>query len=258
MRRGISVLEQLDYKLVENERDIDFIEEWYQLGLSTRKILKINLEEFLEMEITGEVENFLKTYKKIFIKSETKGFCAIVHGEKILQKDAKLVGFLKEKCNLYGNKLLMTNFFEIKEDSLGKRESRHVVLNGKLINSSRRIHSLKHCVPKSHLDKAKEIINKVSKIENYPQNYVLDIGDFVINGEVVVDIVELNPISCSMCYVNNSVFEKELPEIEFIKKKLMIGNEYCYDALKNPNYYFEIRKSNKCYSYITEEMYELL
>ena len=111
---------------------------------------------------------------------------------------------------------------------LGTREIRHIILNNQVVNSSRSLHSLKHTVPKSHKNIAVHVADHIRSLGVFPDNYALDLGEFVdCNGDSYIDIVELNPISCSMCYVNNSIYTNVVPEISECQHQLMMGVEFC-------------------------------
>ena len=51
-----------------------------------------------------------------------------------------------------------------------------------------------------------KMAEEISKIKGFPKNYILDIGEFLKDEKLVPDVVELNPITPAMCYVNNSIF----------------------------------------------------
>ena len=86
----------------------------------------------------------------------------------------------------------------------------------------------------------------IRRLGVFPANYALDLGEFIdSNGNSYIDIVELNPISCSMCYVNNSIYADVVPE-------------FCYDAIANPKNYDMLRISNKSYTYTSDNQYALL
>ena len=83
----------------------------------------------------------------------------------------------------------------------------------------------------------------IRRLGVFPANYALDLGEFIdSNGNSYIDIVELNPISCSMCYVNNSIY----------------ADVVCYDAIANPKNYDMLRISNKSYTYTSDNQYALL
>ena len=82
---------------------------------------------------------------------------------------------------------------------LGTREIRHIILNNQVVNSFRALHSLKHTVPKSHKNIAIHMVDHIRRLGVFPANYALDLGEFIdSNGNSYIDIVELNPISCSI------------------------------------------------------------
>ena len=116
---------------------------------------------------------------------------------------------------------------------LGTREIRHIILNNQVVNSSRALHSLKHTVPKSHKNIAIHMVDHIRRLGVFPANYALDLGEFIdSNGNSYKDIVELNPISCSICYVNNSVKAKLFcPEIAGLFCR--IAGLFCHDSRAN-------------------------
>lgn len=97
---------------------------------------------------------------------------------------------------------------------------------------------------------------KTTYDETYQESANLRIDDS--NGNSYIDIVELNPISCSMCYVNNSIYADVVPEIGECQRQLMMGAEFCYDAIANPKNYDMLRISNKSYTYTSDNQYALL
>ena len=68
-----------------------------------------------------------------------------------------------------------------------------------------------------------EQINKVSSLPDFPSSYVLDVGQVLMNGKKVIDIIEYNPISSSGLEVCNLLVD-ELVKTEqsphFVKKKI--------------------------------------
>ena len=153
--------------------------------------------------------------------------------------------------NIYSQEVRISKYIPIKEDSWGTRETRHVIRSNQVVNSSRLLYSLKLTVPKSHKLKAQEIADLVKKNGMFPLNYILDLDDFIDGDCSYLDIVGYNPLSCSMCVVNNNVFD--IAEIEEKHKQLQMGFEFCYDVLSLPLRYELIRVSNKKYTYISEK-----
>ena len=250
--RGICLLNKQGAKLIETESDIDRIESWYKLGLTNRTIREVELPELLAMSGHSGIAD------KVLLKSKHKGFSAVISMLRIVQRESKTIAFLEEQSQKYGS-MLLSKYIPIRTDSLGVRETRHVVINNQIVTSSRPIHSLKHTVPKSHKIKALQIVERIKHLGEFPSNYMLDLGEFMDDyGNADIDIVEINPLSCSMCYVNNSIYTIEVPEINECRQQLMMGFEFCYDAIVNPQNYSMTRASNKSYSYISDSQYYFL
>ena len=257
--QGLKLLDRLGAVPIETETDIAQIEDWCVLNLTHRLVLDTSVDDLLRLDPANGLCQFISEREFVFIKSKRKGFCGVVKCSRILHHDLELQQYLYSEQAKYGQQLLVSEYQRIKVDSIGKRESRHFILNGMLANSSRAVHSVRHTVPKSHMDNAHEIVSRIETLANFPSNYVLDIGDFILDtGETKTDIIELNPLTTSMCYVNNSVFSTVLPEIEKLHEQYMFGPEYCYDALINPYKYHYDRVVNRIYSFVSENRRDFL
>lgn len=246
---GLDLLKKYGAEVIETEEDIKKIEEWHTMGLTARNLWEIDLTDLLAAPSwVSEIS------QKIFLKSKQKGFSAVISTSRISSRDSAVVEFLEFESKKFGSKMILSKYFPIKSDSLGTRETRHVVWGNQVSSSSRLLHSVKHTVPRSHKIKAQTIVDKIKHSGSLPQNYILDLGEFVdSSGQVYLDIVELNPLSCSLCYVNNSVFDVAVPEILNCYHKLNLGYEYRYDAIFNPQNYMQVRVSNKNYGFVTEK-----
>lgn len=251
---GLRLLEAHGADLIETENDVERIEAWHKLGLTDRQIWEVDFSELLAISA-----KLLGVVDKVFLKSQRKGFSAVISTARIAQRDPEVIAFLETQSKKHGNRMILSKYIPIKTDSFGTRETRHVILDGQLANSSRLLHSVKHTVPRSHKTKAQEIVHQIKNLDVFPSNYVLDLGEFIDdNGNSYVDIVELNPLSCSMCFVNNSIFSSAVPEISECQKLLLMGYEFCFDALRSPQSYAVMRTSNKSYSYASDSRYSFL
>lgn len=254
LKAGLRLLETHGANLVETESDIERIESWHTLNLTCRQIWEVDISELLaastEMLIAAD---------KVFLKSKHKGFSAVINASRITQRDPEVISFFKTQCGKYGTQIIVSKYVPIKTDSIGTRETRHIILDGCLANSSRFLHTVKHTVPRSHRVKAQELVHQIKMLGAFPSNYVLDLAEFIDDdGTPYLDIVELNPLSCSMCYVNNSIFDVAVPEINELQKTLMMGYEFCYDALCNPHHYTQERTSNRSYEFVPVERYSFV
>ena len=57
---------------------------------------------------------------------------------------------------------------------------------------------------------------------------------------------------------HNSIYADVVPEIGECQRQLMMGAEFCYDAIANPKNYDMLRISNKSYTYTSDNQYALL
>lgn len=256
LKEAIKVLISNGATLLETPNDIEKIENWYDQKLSKREIISINIEDFYTYPLYDELLAFLQSYKQIFLKSKSKGFSCKLASKRLISGDTEVTSFLKshsDNCET----LLLSPLLCISKDSLGIKEARFFVFDNKIINASRPLHSIRHTVPKSLKRKAEQIITQLSE-KTFPKNYVLDIAEFRTDTSVTSDIVEINPITTSMCYVNNSIFLEPDPSLQKTYDKLHIGAEYCLDATLNPKRYPTERLTGINYEYHSTERYEFL
>ena len=257
MLEAMDVLECLGAILFETSTDIEAIENWDKLSLSEREIYSVRFEDILNAVYSQKLREFLLRNPQIFIKTRKKRFSAKIRSDQMLQKDASLIALLNKHCTDFATDFMVSELVEIVADSLGQKESRHFVFNGRIVNSSRAIKVLKHTVPNKLLTRADQIVKKISMKRGFPQNYVIDLGEFKKNESTFIDIVELNPITSSLCYCNNSVFLETVEDVRLIQEKLHMGNEFCYDSLENPQRYIHKRYTGVSYAYYPDAHYDL-
>ena len=249
------IIEKSGAKLIETPDDIRMIENWDSLPLAKRRIFSVKFKDLLDETFSDSLEAFLSATPFIFAKTRKKGFCVEISSQRLLHFDSEISDFFNSHCTHKSDELMISEKLEVKADSLGLRETRHFVFNGTISNSSRTLHSVKHTVPQTLLDLTINYVEIISAHKAFPKNYVIDVGEFNKNGSTFLDIVELNPISSSLCYVNNSIFDIVVPEVAALKKSTGMGVEYCYDAMMNKTRYTQSRYSNANYTYSTDERY---
>lgn len=242
--------------VLETESDINKIEHWDLLPIFERSIFSLTVKNMSEREFDNNVTDFLLNQKKVFLKSRKKGFSVITPSEKILRGDPVLDEILSSNSSL-SEDLLLSNYYDVRKDSLGKKEARFFVFNGNISNASRTVHSVRHFVPKSLLSKAQEITSRISNHKNFPLNYVLDLAEFCDGEKHFADVLEFNPITTSLCYINNSIFNEPVYEINDILQSFSAGYEFCLDALSNPERYVFSRGAGENYEYSNPEQYIL-
>jgi len=256
VRAAAELLESLGANLIETVDNIESIEHWERLAVQRREIIGVDLSEVVERSFSPKTREFLKNNEFVFLKSRQKGFSLQTSADKLLSGNKELLAFLEQRIEVAAEGLLLSKRLNVKRDSLGRRESRHFVLGGKIMNSSRAVHSVQHTVPRSHREQAGDFVAEISKCEWFPQNYVIDVGEFETDGTAFTDIIEINPIGSSLCYVNNSIFQDVIPEIVDVSCRMNIGVEYCYDAMDYPERYVCRRTSNASFEYVDTEHHE--
>ncbi len=258
MAPAVNFLKGCGAELLETLDDIQKIENWDNFLLARRRIFSIRVEEIFETSFSSNVENFLSATPRVFIKSRKKGFCVRLPSSRLLKADTEILDFFKSHCADESYELILSEELGIKADSLGLKETRHFVFNGAIANSSRALHSIKHAVPRTLLEKATSLVKFFLAQDGFPKNYVIDVAEFQKDGESFLDIIELNPVTSSLCYVNNSIFDIVVPEATAFWKKTGMGYEYCYDAIEHPSRYAQKRYSGACYEYNNIEHYNFL
>ena len=243
--------------LLETLSDINKIENWKALSLTERSIISLNREQILNADFNQSSAEFFNENNRVFMKSKKKGFSLTVPSEKVLTQDKELARILLSCNEAQDEELLISKCYNIKKDSLGKKEVRFFIFDGSVHSCSRAVHSVRHNVPKSFLKKAQEIVHIIGNCKNFPSNYVLDLAEFEDETSVFVDLLELNPVSTSLCYINNTIFKEKIEEINHISALLGAGSEYCLDAMKHPERYVVNRGAGENYEYYNPEHYDL-
>lgn len=251
VKKALSLIDKKQ-NLFESIEDIEKIENWYSYVDLKRELFEISVSDFLNGNFSLEKQRFFDENEKFFLKSRTKNFSAVVAKKRI--SDIGLIKLIKERLT-DDDKLLVSEYCGIGSDSLGKKEIRCFVKDCHVINSSRHVHSVKHSVPKSLKIYAEKVIDKIAENVAFPKNYVIDVAEFIKNGEKFYDVVELNPFSTSQCYVNNSIFLQADNRIVDINKALYFGYEYCLDYLDNPENYVIERLTQENYEYSSDSSY---
>ena len=247
-KKDIALLQKRNAVVLENEDDICRIEAWYRNGICKRTIREVGLADLEDPVGLPLATNGNACF---FVKSVTKDFSAVVSSERLFSGDEEWLGFVRRHASLSGERFLIADYVPILCDSVGTVEFRHFVMNGSIINSSRCIHSLHHTVSKRRTGFAENIVAEIKQNSLFPLNYVLDTAVFVDQqGNMIDDVVEINPITTAMCYINNSVFLQPIDAVLPTAETVSYGFEYVLDSMLHPQRYDIMRKPgvNYCYS----------
>lgn len=122
--------------------------------------------------------------------------------------------------------VFLSDVFESIEDeknNMNCKEYRAFILNNTLLSISRSYVDYPTEVPSEVKTFFEEQINRAALIPDFPNSYVLDVGQVLIGGKQVIDIIEYNPISSSGLEVCNllvyEILRKKQSSVQLIKRR---------------------------------------
>lgn len=206
----LTFLEKQGAISIQTNKGLKQIENWAQkIQPNYRKMIQTTYGEF---QINAE--KYRSILKNIFFKTVKKS-----HTHCVL----KYFGYIdigETKCFVtrpalwdvsLDDKVLLSNVFESiedKENNMDCKEYRAFVLNNTLLSISRSYVDYPTKVPIEVISFVEEQINKASSITDFPNSYVLDVGQMLIDGNEVIDIIEYNSISSSGLEVCNLLVDE--------------------------------------------------
>lgn len=173
-----------DYKVIH----------WYRFNFHNRKIIEIYSNAWSDKQIEKQLIKIFKD--KFFIKTINKHVSSICHinNNQIDYTDWNAILILDSPY------FIASEYIDIAQDKLGKIELRCFVINNKL-HSVSRYQDYKSFNANKYLENINEIIEKITKSNDFPKHYVMDI---CITNNDNVEIVEFNNIESSGRYKDNS------------------------------------------------------
>lgn len=125
-----------------------------------------------------------------------------------------MIDLLKDKeCAFYktllyhlNDEFIISEKVDMVEDEKGKKEYRCFVIKNEIYNISRMTDNLLHKIDIKVLKKIEQIIKGISDI--FPSSYVIDVFEYYNDDQIIIDVVEFNPIHASGIYLYNSVMKK--------------------------------------------------
>jgi hypothetical protein len=239
--------------LLEAPPEREVIQYWSNYLKPQRWIYLIRNEDLLRCQIEKDLEKKLLSNEYVFLKSSVKGFSKIIKARELLDYKSSFRAVIPRLNKLGINELIISENVKIAIDEYGKLEVRFIVLDNQIISASRFLHSKMHDVDTAFFEAAGIIISNISAKKGFPNNYVLDLAEIVTQNGSYIDVIEFNPISTALCYVNNTIFTCASNVIRSIHAKTGFGYEYCYDFLEGKNTYFSLNdKKNADYTYYIE------
>ena len=249
---ALSLLERKGIDLVESASDVEAISNWPQLGVTKRKVtmatVDFGIAGSILQALPGEVT---ATSDRLFIKTVQKGFSADFAVADYTKDPEPIDSFLAMMCHNQKAEILVSPCIDIDTDRLGTKEARFFVFDGIVRNGSRYVHSLAHAVDCALVAFAKETAMLIVQRQGFPLNYVLDVCALPDGS---CDVVEINPVSMSLCYVNNSVF----PATSLTGNVgAAFGPEFLFDCERYPDDYHTVPVPGFSYTYDSQSHYSL-
>lgn len=103
------------------------------------------------------------------------------------------------------------------------KEYRVFVVGNRILSVSRSYVDYPTQVPDKVIEFIKKQVNRLSFIKDFPSSYVLDVGEILVNGVEVIDIIEFNSICSSGLEVSN-LLEEDIISLKSVGKNLKYTN----------------------------------
>ncbi len=209
---------------IETMEDYDKIIDWPNFIKPVhRKLVVTTYKEFIE-----NAESYRTMFQRIFLKTAIKSrirhiltaFGTInIEGEDFFFTKPPLFDLKKDDT------IFLSEAFKPisdPENDMSCKEYRVFVVNDSLLSISRSYVDYETQVPEAVTAFAELQIERISKVPEFPSSYVLDIGQVLMDGKEVIDMIEFNPICSSGLEVSHKLVEeilkrKNAPK-QFVKK----------------------------------------
>lgn len=209
---------------IQTKADLEKIENWPQkIQPVYRKVIQTSYNDFV-----SHVEDYKSCFKSIFFKTAKKThthcvlkYCGVIDfcGKKVFVTKPQLWD-----VSLEDTIFLSETFQSIKdeENNMDCKEYRAFILNNSLLSISRSYVDYPTEVPNDVIYFVEQQINRASSIPDFPNSYVLDVGQVLMDGREVIDIIEYNSISSSGLEVCNNLVDELVNNkrgIQYVRKK---------------------------------------
>lgn len=206
---------------IQTRSDVEKVTNWPQKVQPVhRKVIQTTYKEFQD-----NAEKYRNIFKNIFFKTAKKSnsSCVLryygyvnIGGRKLFATKPTLWD-----VSLDDDIFLSERFESIddKENDMNCKEYRVFVVNDTLLSISRSYVDYPTEVPDEVKSFVEEQINRVSSIPDFPSSYVLDVGQILMDGREVIDIIEYNPISSSGLEVCNLLVDALVDSTHPLVKK---------------------------------------
>lgn len=186
-----------------------------------RRVISTTYREFQD-----NFETYQQIFKQVFLKTVIK---SNIHCKLKFYGNINIKGenYFATKPTLWGltldDDIFLSESFDRIEDSeneMSCKEYRVFVVDSTLLSISRSYVDYPTLVPEEVKSFAESQINRAATIKEFPKSYVLDIGQVMMNGKEVIDIIEYNPICSSGLEVCNLLVDEIIKRKNSLKREL--------------------------------------
>lgn len=224
-------LEQNGAESIQTLNDLEKITNWpLKIQPLHRRVIETSYKEFQQNDekYKANFENiFFKTAKKSNVHFVLKFFGNIdIGGNKYFATKPLILNVSLE------DDIFLSDVFESIEDKENKidcKEYRAFILNNALLSISRSYVDYPTDVPTEIKLFVEDQISRASLISDFPCSYVLDVGEVLIDGRKVIDIIEYNSICSSGLEVCNLLVDELLEQKQSLNKIIKNKKKVIYE-----------------------------
>lgn len=232
VRGGISTIKPIIQEIIKKggipvntEEDIERIKLWCKEIKPHRKTLIVKGKDLLENSMVKERIVKLANNGEFFLKTKEKDFSGIVKIEELFDEFYGLIPALKLHLE---DDFIVSEKVSILTDRYGNLEYRCFVIDGKIQNISRTLCLTYHKIPNTVVEAAQNLLEKIMKVEDFPNTFSLDIMycNHIGTDIYLYDILELNPLEATGSYLYNDIYDNDFNENPQYDTNLLInGND---------------------------------
>lgn len=200
-------------KIAVTNDEIEMVYSWPMYYRTNRKIVILKVKDLIDpINISKIARNF---GNEIFFKTKHKNFSDFISVDLLKEPNC---AFYKTLQHHLEDEFIISEKLDITKDKYGKKEYRCFVVDGHLMNISRKTTRILHSIEPEVLKSVQSIIERLDV--NFPKYYCVDICEYEKNGKRTFDVVEFNPIHSSGLYLYNSILNESEDLIHNNPKKI--------------------------------------
>lgn len=188
-------------KIIATNDEIEMVYSWPTYYKTNRKIEILKGKDLIDPITISRIEN--NYGNEVFFKTKNKNFNDVISINLLKEPNC---AFYKTLQHHLEDEFIISEKMNITKDKYGEKEYRCFVIDGCLMNISRKTTRILHTIEPKALEAIQSIIERVDS--NFPKYYCVDICEYEKDGKKDFDVIEFNPIHASGLYLYNSILNK--------------------------------------------------